>query len=279
MNPEPYKPSSLKFGSMIVLMLCGIVLFICIAGCQSAPGKTTVPLTTITPEPTVIVPTNTSVPTEISDQRPAAHDLSRYAFPASIDPAKRYMFYLHGKIIEDQGIPAISPDYGEYEYEAILDKLSGYGFVVISEQRGKDTDSGLGYARRIVGQVTDLLNGGVPANHITVVGASKGAGITIFVSHYLENEDVNFVIMGICNPDEVNYLEQEGIFLYGNVLSIFDTVDGFAGSCQDLFKFSEGRGLSRHDEIVLHVGTGHGILYKPLDEWIAPLVQWAESPL
>ena len=38
--------------------------------------------------------------------------LSQYFFPTSIDPAKRYLFYLHGKIIEDQGIPAVSPDYG-----------------------------------------------------------------------------------------------------------------------------------------------------------------------
>ena len=49
-------------------------------------------------------------------------------FPDTIDPQNQYMFYLHGKIIEDQGIPAISPDFGEYEYAAILEKLGGYGF-------------------------------------------------------------------------------------------------------------------------------------------------------
>jgi hypothetical protein len=46
---------------------------------------------------------------------------------------KRDLFYLHGNIIEDQGIPAISPEYGEYQYQAILDQLSGYGFEIISE--------------------------------------------------------------------------------------------------------------------------------------------------
>src|SRR4030067_991612 len=49
--------------------------------------------------------------------------LTQYAFRTSIDPTKRYMFYLHGKVIEDQGIPAVSPEYGKYEYEAILEKL------------------------------------------------------------------------------------------------------------------------------------------------------------
>ncbi len=187
------------------------------------------------------------------------------------------MFYLHGKTIEDQGIPAISPDYGEYEYGAILDALSGYGFVVISEQRPKNTDS-LEYARRVIGQITTLLDAGVPAHNITVVGASKGAGIAIFVSHYLENPNVNYVILAICAPVTVEQLIQDQISLYGNVLSIYDSADELAGSCQRLFSFSESKGISRHDELILNVGTGHGILYKPLDEWIIPTIEWARNP-
>jgi hypothetical protein len=35
--------------------------------------------------------------------------LSAYAFPDEIDPAGKYLFYLHGKIIEDQGIPCGQP--------------------------------------------------------------------------------------------------------------------------------------------------------------------------
>jgi hypothetical protein len=199
-----------------------------------------------------------------------------YEFPDSIDPAKPYLFYLHGRIIEDQGIPAISPDYGEYEYESILETLNGYGFVVLSEQRPINTD-GVKYARKVSGQVTALLEAGVPAKNITVVGASKGAYIAIYVSHFLENEDINFVIMGICHPDVVEDFMQAQVFLFGNVLSIYDSSDDFAGSCQDLFSFSDGKGISKYDEVVLEIGTGHGILYKPLDEWILPTVQWANN--
>ena len=217
------------------------------------------------------IPTMTLLP---SVTPPSIPDLSVYAFPVSIDPSKQYLFYLHGKIIEDQGIPAISPDYGEYEYEAILEKLASYEFVVISEQRPKNTD-GMEYANKVVKQVTELLKAGVPAKNITVVGASKGAGIAIDVSHLLEDEEINFVIMGTCQPDEVALLEQNNIFLYGNVLAIYDSVDELSGSCQELFSFSEGKGIARHDEIVLHIGTGHGILYKPLEEWVIPITQWA----
>jgi hypothetical protein len=187
------------------------------------------------------------------------------------------MFYLHGRIIEDQGLPAISPEYGEYEYTAILETLSAYGFEVISEQRPKDTDS-LEYAERVTNQVTALLKAGVPAGNISVVGASKGAGIAIFVSHLLENREINFVLMGICDPVTLAELQQNQIFLHGNVLSIYDSADEVAGSCQELFSFSDGRGISRHDEIVLNLGLGHGILYRPLEEWILPAVQWAKNP-
>jgi hypothetical protein len=228
----------------------------------------------ITPMPTVIIATPTPTATLNLTVSPITSKLSAYAFPASIDPSEKYLFYLHGKIIEDQGIPAVSPDYGEYEYEAILKKLSDYNFVVISEQRQKNTD-GVEYAKKIVKQVRSLLSAGVPAKNVTVIGASKGAGIAMDVSRLLENEEINFVIMGICPSDDVEFRIQNNMPLYGNVLAIRDSIDELSGSCQELFAFSEGRGLARHDEIVLHIGTGHGILYKPLDEWIVPAVEWA----
>ncbi len=173
----------------------------------------------------------------------------------------------------------MDPVFGEYEYQPILERFSSYGVVVISEQRVKNTDP-IEYAKRIQEQVTTLLNAGVPATNITVVGASKGAFIAIYVSHFLENQEIKFVIMGICNSEIVADLKQNRIFLYGKVLSIYDSADyQYGGSCEEVFMLSEGnKGLSRYDEIVLNIGTGHGILYKPLDEWITPVIQWARDP-
>lgn len=201
--------------------------------------------------------------------------LSMYVFPTSIDPAKRYMFYLHGRIIEDQGIAAVSSDYGTYEYEAILEKLASHGFTMISEQRQKNTD-GVKYAERVASQVTELLNAGVPAKNITVVGASKGAVITLAISNILANKGLSFVLMGTCDPETVQLYKKRNIFLYGHVLTIRDAVDELSGSCQELFAFSEGK-IARHEELILNIGMGHGILYKPLDEWILPTVEWAEQ--
>jgi len=250
---------------------------ITISGCASFPNPTRItatPLVTATFIPTppsaivlVVTPLSPSLTPELSD----------YAFPSSIDSTKRYLFYLHGKIIEDQGLPAISPDFGEYEYVAILEKLRENGFVVISEERAKNTDS-LEYAKRVAGQITQLLEAGVPDQNITVLGASKGAGIAIDVSHLLENPEINFVILAICAPETVREFIQSQVTLYGKVLSIYDSRDSLAGSCQDLFAFSVGKGLARYNEIVLSIGTGHGILYKPLDAWIVPTIQWAQKP-
>jgi hypothetical protein len=253
---------------IILLILCATGL----AGCRGVlSGASAVA------EPN-LSPSDESMPSVTITRSPPASPsvASVYAFPASIDPGAEYLFYLHGKIIEDQGLPAVSTEYGEYEYQAILEALERYGYIVISEQRRADTDS-VEYASRVAGQVTLLLVAGVPPEQITVVGASKGAGIAIYASHALANSMINYVFLSICHPDNVNNFIQDGITLYGNVLSIYDASDRLAGSCQELFSFSEGKGINRYEEVVLEIGTGHGILYQPLIEWVLPTAEWGRK--
>jgi hypothetical protein len=238
-----------------------------IADCQST--QSTVPAST--PASVGTLPELTTVTPELSRSFLAGYD-----FPSSIDPAKNYLFYLHGKIIEDQGLHAVSPDFGEYEYQAILEKLESRGFEVISEQRSQVTVAEE-YASRVAEQIKILKDAGIPAENITIVGASKGAGIAVTVSSLVKDPKINFVLLGFCAPDTVRELVRRRMSLYGNVLAIRDSVDNLSGSCQELFDFSEGKGLGRHNEIVLNIGTGHGILYKPLDEWIQPAVDWAKD--
>jgi len=204
----------------------------------------------------------------------AAAHLNGFEFPAAIDAAGRYLFYLHGRIIEDQGLPAVSPEFGEYEYEAILQSLQGTGLIVISEVRAKDTSPAT-YAARIKDQVRLLKDAGVPSQHITVVGASKGAYIAALASSAIKDPSINFVLLATCYPGMSDEWSGSGRRLYGAVLAIRDAADAYAGSCEELFRQSEGGGLGAHKEIVLHVGTGHGILYHPLDAWIEPTLEWA----
>jgi len=223
-----------------------------------------------------LTPSQPTAPTS-ADTRlsPVTSTLSSYAFPMGINPSARYLFYIHGKIIEDQGVPAFSPDFGEYNYEGILEAFQRHGFVVVSEQRPKNTDVKL-YTQRLVNQVENLIDAGVPPSSVTVVGASKGAVIAALASNLIRHPDLNYVLLGSCHPDMIRDWIASGATLSGNVLSIYDFADDeFSGSCKDLFTLSEGRGLGRHAEIVLQVGMGHGVLYQPHDEWILPAVQWA----
>jgi len=216
------------------------------------------------PDKTISLPTPTA-------------SLLAYTFPESIDLTKPYIFYLHGKIIEDQGLEAISPDFGKYEYLAILEKLASYGYVVISEQRARDTD-GMEYARGVADQINRLLEAGIPQEHITVVGASQGAAIAAAVSYYLKKSDVKFVLIGTCYPGMAEEWKQNQMHLYGNILAIYDSIDTeYAGSCEELFAYSAGKGIGRYKQLVLQTGLGHGVLYTPLDAWILPTTQWAEQ--
>ena len=191
--------------------------------------------------------------------------------PDKIEKKAKYLFYLHGRIIEIKGIRPTSEKYGIYEYEKILETLKNKGFFVISEARKKNTNIG-SYAQKVVSQVRALLKAGVPPGNITVVGASKGAIIAMQASTLLGNKEINFVFMAGCN--DMIY-QRFDIAFYGNILSIYDEKDEIAGTCQKFFKNSTG--INKYKEIKLNVGTGHGILYKPLKEWIDPVVDWARQ--
>jgi hypothetical protein len=191
--------------------------------------------------------------------------------PDKIDTKTRYLFYLHGRIIEIKGIRPKSERYGVYEYEKILETFKDKGFIVISEARGRNTRVS-GYARKVVSQVNALLQAGVPPASITVVGASKGALIAMLMSSMLRNKDMNFVFISGCSHQ---ILVKFDIDFWGNVLTIYDEKDELAGTCQKFFKVSTG--LNKYKEIKLTVGTGHGILYRPIKEWVDPVVQWAKG--
>jgi hypothetical protein len=192
--------------------------------------------------------------------------------PEKIDARAHYLFYLHGRIIEDKGTHAVHERHGAYEYEKILETFKGAGFVVISEARAKDTDVAQ-YAAKVIGQINALLKAGVAPRSITVVGASKGSGIAMRVSSLLKHRDVNFVIMAGCGQQT---LKDQSLNLYGRVLSIYEATDDGAGTCESLFARSAG--LSGQREIKINLGLGHGFLYRPHKEWIEPAAEWAKQP-
>lgn len=182
---------------------------------------------------------------------------------------KKYVFYLHGRIVEVQGANAVSEQYGKYEYENILDALRGKNIVVISEVRPADTKI-KPYAKKVVREIDSLLRRGIPPGNITVIGASKGALIAMQVSTDLKNKAVNYVFIA----GSFKSLEKQFDFnLYGNILGIYEKSDPVAGrSYRPLINRSSG--VSKFREIELNTGLGHGIVFKPLEEWVTPAKEW-----
>ena len=191
------------------------------------------------------------------------------AAPKKVDTSARYLFYLHGRIVE-QGRRPVSPQYGPYEYDEILNTFKSRGFVVISEQRRQGTHVEQ-YAGKVADQIRQLLKAGVPPRNITVVGASQGSFIAMLASTYLKNRDVNFVLMAGCSA-ESRFIEM--VDLHGNVLSIYERTDG-AGTCEKYR--ADATGLAKYQEMELQTGKRHGFIYRPMTEWIEPAISWARG--
>lgn len=185
--------------------------------------------------------------------------------------SQKHIFYLHGKIVENQGATAVDKTngFGAYKYNDILDSLRKNKAVVISEVRQKGCDVRT-YALKVKGQIDSLLKIGVKANDITVVGASKGSLIAMYVSSYAKNKEINYVFMAACYADETN----AELNFYGNILSIYEKSDG-AGTCLSLKNASSG--INHYKELELTTGLRHGFLYKPLLEWVNPALKWANG--
>ena len=94
--------------------------------------------------------------------------------PETVDPNARYMIYLHGGWPETRPLSELHPKNGLFEYEKIILALAGSGFEVISELRSEKTNPRRYVRTRALPQIKALIEKGVPANRITVVGFSKG---------------------------------------------------------------------------------------------------------
>jgi hypothetical protein len=78
--------------------------------------------------------------------------------------------------------------------------------------------------------------------------------------------------LGTCWPDGVQ--EQASISLSGRLLSIYETTD-FALSCDELAERSPE--LLSYVEHEITTGKEHGAFYKPIPDWIDPLLVWIQK--
>jgi hypothetical protein len=188
--------------------------------------------------------------------------------PAQVRPGARYLIFLHGRIVEEQGLRPADERFGTYEYQQILDTLAASGAEVIAEQRPRGTDF-RAFGSHVADQVRVLLAAGVPAERIAVVGFSKGGAIAMIASARLDDPRVTFVFLGSCG-DWVQGRDDLGV--RGRILSIYEASDELGTSCEPLFAQAGDPG--EHREIRIDTGGGHGAFYRPRAEWLDPLFDW-----
>ena len=184
------------------------------------------------------------------------------------EAGQRYIIYLHGRIVEDAGRRPTDPEFGVYEYDAILDSLREPGVVVLSEQRPPSASSD-SFANRTVQQVDSLIALGVPPDSITVIGFSKGGWIAILASARLQRPDIGFVFMGACGP----WAFEPDLHVNGRMLSLYETSDTLGVSCDPMFT-NRAPG-AEFTEAALSLGQGHGTFYRPVPAWLEPARAWA----
>ncbi|WP_048330889.1 hypothetical protein [Bizionia psychrotolerans] len=183
----------------------------------------------------------------------------------------RFLFFLHNRFLEEHSLQDEHPDFGRTEYEEIISEFKKSGLHVISEKRQGNVNA-RDYAITIVRQIDSLLKRGIEAKNITVVGTSKGGYIAQYVSTLANNSELNFVFIAsfqdsdIQNIPDINYC--------GNILNIFEKSDPFGVSALERIKTSTCK-IEHFKEIELQTGMGHGFLFKPLEEWIKPTINWA----
>lgn len=201
----------------------------------------------------------------------AQHGAVHHEIPKRLGSGTRYVIYLHGRIVEDKGPRPTHEAWGTYEYRKILDTLAAAGFAVISEQRRPGTDMDQ-FAEHVTRQVQALIAGGVPAEHITVIGFSKGGGIAKRTSAFLKNDKVNFVFLAACGDGSVG---GSGLDVRGRILSVYEASDDAGRSCAQLFARSKGAGERK--EIEIAIGGGHGAFFRPRKEWTDPVIAWVRQ--
>jgi len=192
--------------------------------------------------------------------------------PAKIDPGARYLFHMHGWVVEEYGqADAVRTGYyWRWTVEAFPDRE----FVVISEARSHGTNV-QAYALTVARQVARLRAARVPSDHITVTGMSKGGVITVLTTAAIADPNVRFFVLAGCPPSWDTGI-RTGFQAFGRpqgrVLSMYDRDDTDVTSCSSYFRNSPGLTFK---EVIFDARRGLALFYTPDRLWVDRADAWA----
>ena len=190
-----------------------------------------------------------------------------------IDNSKKYIFFLHNAFLETHELNEEHPEYGRAEYSEILQRFKDNNFNVISEKRTTSVDVA-DYAMTVVEQIEELIANGIDAINITVIGTSKGGYIAQYVSTIANNPKLNFVFIGCFRESDIQNIPD--INWCGKILNIYEKSDP-AGNSGLSRKETSSCQIENYEDLELNTGLRHGFLFKALDAWMQPAMDWADG--
>jgi hypothetical protein len=152
---------------------------------------------------------------------------------------------VHGRIVEDQGVNAVSPEYGRYEYSIILQRFADHGFVVVSEARAPNTDPEA-YAETVANQIRHLVDFGRERQPHRRDRRVERRGDRHACSTQVATP-VRYVLMANCS-DFV--FQTFSLSLHGHVLSIYEASDELDKTCEPLFERVDGTRRAARDSAI-----------------------------
>lgn len=183
----------------------------------------------------------------------------------------KYVYYLHGRIIEIQGRNAISEEFGKYEFDDIVEALKDSNTIIIAEVRTENVEY-FQYATKVSKEIDSLVDLGIKPEDITVIGASKGAIIASNISSINLNS-INYIFLAGNNTFQE---ENNDWKFHGQVLCFYDDSDSIAGKNYDYWK-NKRNFTTKFEQIKIDKKLGHGFLYKPYNEWVEPSKKWIQN--
>jgi hypothetical protein len=183
----------------------------------------------------------------------------------------KHIFYLHGMILESQGINAVSTVFGPYKYQEIIDSLKATGYQEHSEVRTTKTNFNT-FCTKVSGQIDELVKEGIQPNDISVIGASKGALMAMTISDR-NTHAINYILLGANSDRTEQNFEWK---LHGRILGIYEKSDNIAGKAYSYW-IDRSTGAKEFMQLEINTGLGHGFLYRPIKEWLNPTLSWVRG--
>ncbi len=181
----------------------------------------------------------------------------------------QHLFYSHGAIVEGDDPRPEHPRHGVYDFPAIVEALQAPGRVVHARHRPAG-QSIAEHARVLANEVKVLLDRGVPADNVVLMGFSRGGVITLKASELLQQPRLRLILMASCFPG----LGKRNLQPVGRLYSIYETSDGVGGCAPLLQRWPD---LQHVDERAIATGLGHGAFYRPRAAWMDIVRGWLDN--